>query len=163
MTLMERITGDRIRLSIEDRQTASRDLEDPEHAEAVLIERLIGKVLQRDVEGDLPRIPIERIQSLAGPNPERPLPVFAGCSDLVAAQAKGVVRIVTIVGDLSGRGIESVEAPDGSKPQHASMVLADVEDGNRFALRARGVDAVVSKCLGARVGLGGNVGLVALG
>jgi hypothetical protein len=58
---------------------------------------------------------------------------------------------VTIVGGLSGRGIESVEAADGSKPQHTSMVLADIEDGNRFALRARGVDAVVSKCLGDRV------------
>ena len=87
VTLMERIMSERIRLSIEDRQSASCDLEDPERAEAVLIERRLGKVLQRNVEGDLLCIPIERIQPFAGANPERPLPVFAGCSDLVAAQA----------------------------------------------------------------------------
>src|ERR1700751_947246 len=96
MTLMERIPGNRIRLSIEDRQTASCDLENPEHAEAVLIKRRTGKVLQWDVEGDPPRIPIERIQSFMGPHPERPLLVFTCCSDLVAAQAKRVVRIVTV-------------------------------------------------------------------
>ncbi len=77
--------SDRIRLSIEDPQPASCALDDPEHAEAVLIERRLVKVPQRNVEGDLPRIPIERIQPFAGANPERPLPVFAGCSDLVAA------------------------------------------------------------------------------
>ena len=58
---MERIMSERIRLSIEDRQPASCDLEDPELAEAVLIERCLGKVLQRKVEGNLPCIPIERI------------------------------------------------------------------------------------------------------
>src|SRR5712691_4312781 len=113
VTLMERIMSERIRLSIEDRQPASCDLENPEHAEAVLIERRLGKVLQRNVEGDLLCIPIERIQPFAGANPERPLPVFAGCSDSVAAQAKRVVWIVTIADGLSGRGVESVEAPAG--------------------------------------------------
>src|ERR1700758_3019903 len=105
--------SERIRLSIEDRQPASCDLEDPKHAEAVLVERRTRKVLQRNVEDDLLCIPIECIQPFAGPNPERPLPVFAGCSDLVAAQAKRVVWIVKIADDPSRRGIESVEAPAG--------------------------------------------------
>src|SRR5579863_3105511 len=153
MTLMERIPSDRIRLAIEHRQTASCNLENPEHAEAVFIERRRGKVVQWNVQGDLPRIPIERIQSFMGPNPERSFPVFARCSDLVATQAKGVVGIMTIAANPSGRGFESVEALPGSKPQNAHVVLADGGDGNGFALRGRGVDAVVSKCLGDRVKL----------
>ncbi len=55
---------------------------------------------------------------------------------------------MTIADGLSGRGIESEEAPVGSKPQHTRVVLADVGDGNCFALLVRSVDAVVSKCLG---------------
>src|SRR6266478_5455885 len=117
VTLMERIMSERIRLSIEDRQPASCDLENPEHAEAVLIKGGLGKVLQRNVESDLPCIPIERIQAFAGANPEGPRPVFASCSDRVAAQAKGVVWIVTIADGLSARGIESVEPPAGWQPQ----------------------------------------------
>jgi hypothetical protein len=60
-------------------------MSDPEHAEAVLIERHLAMFMQWNVQGNLPCLPIERIQPFAGANPERPLPVFAGCFDLIAA------------------------------------------------------------------------------
>jgi hypothetical protein len=63
-------------------------MDDPEHTEAVLIERHLATFVQRNVQGDLPCIPIERIQPFAAANPTRPRLVFSGCFDLVAAQAK---------------------------------------------------------------------------
>ena len=53
-------------------------MDDPEHTEAVLIERHVGTFMQWNVQGDLPCIPIECIEPFAGGHPERPLSVFAG-------------------------------------------------------------------------------------
>src|SRR6202042_671771 len=99
MTVMEGITSERIRLSIEGRQPGPGDMGDPEHAGMVLIERQLIVVNQGDVEGDLACIPIERIQSSAGAHPKRPRPVLGGLFYLVAAQAKGFLRIVAIADD----------------------------------------------------------------
>src|SRR5260370_358833 len=123
-------------------------MENPEHAEAVLIERHLSTFMQWDVQGDLSCIPIECIQPFAGGNPERSLPVFARAFDVVAAQTEGVVRIVTVADGPSGRRIESGEAPPGCQPQNTHVILADVDDGNCSALGIAAIDAVVSKCLG---------------
>src|SRR5580693_6232060 len=104
--------------------------------------------MQRNVLGHRPCISIERIQPFASGHPKRSLLVFPCRFDLVAAQTKGVVRIVTIADRPSGRRIERVEAAAGCQPQRTHMVLADVGYGTCFALRIPGIDAIVSKCLG---------------
>jgi len=63
---------------------------------------------------------------------------------------------VTIADDSSGRGSNRTRPRTVDSHNIPVWSLADVGDGNCFALRVRGVDAVVSKGVGQWVELSGT-------
>jgi len=70
-----------------------------------------------------PRSAVECIEASAGCNPERALPVFEHESNVIAGQTVGIVRIVAIVGEVTGGRIQSIQAIAGRQPQYPVPIL----------------------------------------
>src|SRR5258706_3366291 len=101
--------------------------------------KLTHGLAQGNMEGHFPRGTVERIQTLAGSNPEYARSILAGGLDIVARQTERVSRVMSESRCLSGGRVQRKEAFACGEPQPARPVLADVND-MRILLIERIVD-----------------------
>ena len=96
---------------------------------------------------------VEAVQSaIAGADPERALRIFTNATDIIKAQALGVIGIVYVSSKHAGWLVHFIQAIARANPERSGFVLIDVIDRfTNHALGIIGIELVVHEFPGGRV------------